>query len=89
MHGYIRQFRAFTEHDTRKRIGKIAAPTLVLVGREDMLLPVKMSEELVAGIPNAELVVLEGGGHSSLIEIADEFNLAVLDFLSKVENHRV
>lgn len=86
VHGHARQFAAATEHDTRERIGKITAPTLVLVGKEDMLLPVKMSEELAAGIPNAELVVLEGGGHGFLIEIADKFNLAVLEFLSKVEN---
>ncbi|MDR9458607.1 MAG: alpha/beta hydrolase [Dehalococcoidia bacterium] len=84
VHGYTRQFAACTEHDTRERIGKIIAPTLVLVGKEDMLLPVKMSEELAAGISNAELVVLEGGGHGFLIEIADKFNLAVLDFLAKL-----
>ena len=82
--GYARQFAACTEHDTRERIGKITAPTLVLVGKEDMLLPVKMSEELAAGIPNAELVVLEGGGHGFLIEITNKFNLAVLDFLAKL-----
>lgn len=86
VHGHARQFAAATEHDTRERIGKITAPTLVLVGKEDILLPVKMSEELAAGIPNAELVVLEGGGHLFSVEIADKFNLAVLEFLSKVEN---
>lgn len=82
--GYTRQFAACTEHDTREHIGNITAPTLVLVGKEDMLLPVKMSEELAAGIPNAELVVLEGGGHGFLIEIADRFNLTVMDFLAKL-----
>jgi len=86
VHGYARQFAAATEHNTRDRIGKITVPTLVLVGKEDILLPVKMSEELAAGIPNAELVVLEGGGHGFLAEIAGKFNQAVLDFLSKVEN---
>lgn len=73
------------EFDTRNRLGQITAPTLVLVGKEDILCPVKLSEELAAGIPNAELVVLEGGGHLFLIEISDKFNQAVLDFLAKVE----
>jgi len=41
-------------------------------------------EELVSGIPNARLVVLEGGGHGFNGEIADKFNKAVLDFLSHV-----
>ena len=50
-----------------------------------MLLPVKMSKELAAGIPNSELIVLEGGGHGFLVEIAERFNRAVMDFLAKVE----
>ena len=85
VHAYARQFDAATEHDTRDRIGKISAPTLVLVGKEDILLPIQMSEELAAGIPNAELVVLEGGGHGFLVEIAGKFNRAVLDFLENVK----
>jgi len=85
-HGLIRQVGACLEHDTKDRIGNITAPTLVLVGKEDILLPVRMSEELAAGIPGAELVVLEGAGHGALSEAADKFNLAVLEYLTKVEN---
>jgi 3-oxoadipate enol-lactonase len=84
MHAYARQFAAANEHDTRRRINQITAPTLVLVGREDILLPVEMSEELAAGIPNSELAVLEGGGHGFQVEIAGRFNQAVMDFLAKV-----
>jgi 3-oxoadipate enol-lactonase len=83
-HGFARQVEACVEHDTRGRLGRIAAPTLVLVGREDMLLPVKVSEELASGIPNAKLVVLDGGWHGFNGEIADKFNKAVMDFLSDV-----
>jgi 3-oxoadipate enol-lactonase len=76
------------KHDTWNRIGQITAPTLVLVGREDLfyfLSPVKLAEELTADIPNAELVVLEGGGHACAWEIPNKFNQAVLEFLAKVE----
>jgi 3-oxoadipate enol-lactonase len=83
-HGFARQVDACFAHDTRGRLGRIAAPTMVLVGREDVLLPVRLSEELASGIPNARLVVLEGGGHGFNGEIADKFNKAVLDFLSHV-----
>ena len=79
-----RQGDAAAQHDTRDRLGQITAPTLVLVGKEDIVLPVKLSEELAEGIPNAELVVLEGGGHGFNFEIPDKFNQAVLDFLVKV-----
>jgi len=84
-YAFARQLAACGEHDTQDRVGQITAPTLVLVGREDILVPVKLSEELAAGIPNAELVVLEGGGHAFSLEIPDKFNQAVLDFLAKVE----
>jgi pimeloyl-ACP methyl ester carboxylesterase len=73
------------EFDNMDRISQITAPTLVLVGNEDILLPVKLSEELVARIPNAELVILDGGGHGFSLEIPDKFNKAVLEFLAKVD----
>ncbi len=85
-HGLIRQVGACLEHNAKDRIGSITAPTLVLAGNEDILVPVRMSEELAAGIPGAELVVLEGAGHGVYYEAADKFNLAILEFLSKVEN---
>ncbi|MDY6916888.1 MAG: alpha/beta fold hydrolase [Chloroflexota bacterium] len=83
VYAYARQFAAARQHDARERLGRIAAPTLVLVGRQDILLPVRLSEELAAGIPGAELVVLEGGGHGFLVEVADDFNRAVLEFLDR------
>jgi len=86
-HGLIRQVGACLEHNTKDRIGNITAPTLVLTGKEDILAPVRMSEELAAGIAGAELAVLEGAGHGLYYEVADKFNRAVLEFLSKVETH--
>ena len=83
-HGFARQTAACVEHDTRGRLSQIGAPTLVLVGQDDTLLPVRVSEELASGIPNARLVVLEGGGHAFSGEIADKFNQAVLNFLSNI-----
>lgn len=79
-----RQTEASAGQDTRARLKHIAAPTLVLVGKEDIMLPVKHSEELAALIPGARLVVLDGGAHGFSIEIADKFNRAVLEFLGQV-----
>ena len=70
------------EHDTRDRLGAISAPTLVLVGAEDILTPVDESVELARGIPGARLKVLPRGGHNFAAEYAPEFNRAVLDFLT-------
>ena len=75
------QVTAGRTHDTRDRLSRITAPTLVLVGREDLVLPVELSEKLAAGIPNAELKILESGGHLVCYEYTTKFNQAVLDFL--------
>jgi pimeloyl-ACP methyl ester carboxylesterase len=79
-----RQTEASTAQDTRAQLKQIVAPTLVLAGKEDIMLPVRHSEELAALIPGARLVVLEGGAHGFSIEIADKFNRAVLEFLGQI-----
>jgi pimeloyl-ACP methyl ester carboxylesterase len=69
-------------HDTWARLPQIQAPTLVLTGKEDVLVPPENSKILADRIPNARLQVIEGGGHQFLVERPDEFNRAVLDFLA-------
>lgn len=83
-HILARQMTACVEHDARDRIGQIAAPTLVIAGKEDPFVPFSLSEELAAGIPNARLRVLDGGGHGFTASIADRFNRAVLEFLAQL-----
>jgi 3-oxoadipate enol-lactonase len=67
---------------TRDRLGQITAPALVIAGKQDILMPVKMSEEIAAGINNARLVVLDGAAHGIVMENWREFNQVVLDFLA-------
>lgn len=84
-YAYRRLSVASLQHDTRTRLKRITAPTLVLVGKEDILLPVKVSEELAALVPRARLVALEGGAHAMWVETPDKFNQAVLHFLAENE----
>jgi 3-oxoadipate enol-lactonase len=83
-HILARQMTACIEHDARDRISRIAAPTLVLAGKEDPFVPFSLSEELAASIPNARLEVLDGGGHGFSGATAEKFNRAVLEFLREV-----
>ncbi|WP_442994326.1 alpha/beta fold hydrolase [Scytonema sp. PRP1] len=62
-------------------------PTLIVVGKQDILTPVKLSEQLAQGIPNAELVVLDCGGHGFLVESADVVATVMLNFLRKHNLH--
>ncbi|MBH8553397.1 alpha/beta hydrolase [Nostocaceae cyanobacterium CENA357] len=76
--------RAIIGFDTSDRLKYINCPTLVLVGKQDILTPVKFSQELAQGIPNAELVVLERGGHGFLIESPEAVASAMLYALSQI-----
>ncbi len=80
----IRQFEAVQKHDSWEDLPKIKAPTLVLTGSEDVLVPPENSRLLAARIPRARLEIIEGGGHQFLVERADAFNQTVLDFLSSL-----
>ena len=58
-YAFAPQFEGWLEFDTLGRLGQIAAPTLVTVGKQDLLPPVELSQEIAAGILNAELIMLE------------------------------
>lgn len=67
--------------DVSMRLGEIAAPTLVIWGRNDRFVPMDTGLRLVAGIPNSELHVFNNCGHWVQWEHAERFNHLVADFL--------
>lgn len=70
--------------DRRPDLPGMAMPALVIAGAEDHLTPVSCSETLVAGLPDAELVVIPGSGHLTALERPDAFVEAVRDFLARL-----
>jgi len=67
--------------DVGARLGEIAAPTLIIWGRDDRFVPMDVGLRLVWGLPNAELHIFNRCGHWAQWEHADKFNRMVLDFL--------
>ena len=68
-----------------RRLGELSAitvPALVVQATNDHIFPPEHGEEMAAEMPNAELVVLEGG-HTINNEQPDEFNRVALEFLSR------
>lgn len=86
-HAFVSQVRAILEVDesVADRLGEITAPTLVLVGNQDILTPRGDSEEIADRLPNAELVVISGAAHGFMVEHASTFNSVLLEFLERVE----
>ena len=79
-----RQWMAGAAHDAAGRASQIRAPTLVLHGDEDRVVPAENASATVERISNARLQVFQGGGHLFFIEQAARFNRAVLRFLDKL-----
>lgn len=59
-------------------------PVLVIVGEEDRLTPPDAARRMVAAIPEAELVVVEGAGHVPPVERPATVNEALQRFLDRV-----
>jgi pimeloyl-ACP methyl ester carboxylesterase len=66
------QVLAIARHHTLDRLTRIRAPTLVLTGSADKLVPPANSEVLARAIPGARLVMLEGAGHVFPLEREEE-----------------
>jgi pimeloyl-ACP methyl ester carboxylesterase len=81
--GFDRQGDAITAHDTLARLPEITCPTLISVGEEDQLAPVRFSREIAGAMPHAEFHTVPQAGHVLFWEKPAEFNALSLDFLDK------
>jgi pimeloyl-ACP methyl ester carboxylesterase len=58
---YRAQLRAAAGHDCFRRLGALAAPTLVVHGTEDRMIPVRNAELIAGAVPGARLQTVEAG----------------------------
>ena len=68
-------------NDVKNHIGDIKAPTLILWGAEDHLIPVVAAHEFQADIPGSQLVIYPATGHIPQEEVADRSAKDVRTFL--------
>lgn len=60
----------------------IQAPTLIITGEKDELIPPSESAAMHESIPGSELVVIPGAGHLTNLEAPEQFNSALRRFLT-------
>lgn len=64
------------------RLATITAPTLVLWGLQDRILPVAHAQVAIKGLPRTRLHIFDLCGHWPQFEHSEEFNTLVSEFLA-------
>ena len=67
-----------------KRIYRLAAPTLIVLGESDRLIPPVYAEHWQASIPGSELVTIGEAGHMAPLEQPDQVAAAIEKHLGSV-----
>ena len=79
--------------DTVPLLSEIQAPTLIMIGDQDVLTPLEMGPSGAGAkvmqelIPNSKLAVLEGCGHINLFERPEQSARVITEFLQNVVAH--
>jgi 3-oxoadipate enol-lactonase len=79
--GYIAQLQAVLAWEGHSRIDRITAPTLVIHGKSDALVPPANGKLIAGRIPGAKLVLLDHASHLFLTDQTEAANKEILDFL--------
>jgi pimeloyl-ACP methyl ester carboxylesterase len=68
-------------------LSQVRVPTLIICGESDEAF-LEPSRRIHRAIPNSELVVIAGAGHTPTLEKPVEFNEALLSFLARIDSQR-
>jgi pimeloyl-ACP methyl ester carboxylesterase len=68
-----------------ERIEEIAAPTLLIWGRNDVVTPPEAADQFMGTLPDARIAWLDECGHAPMMEKPDEFARAVLGFTDELD----
>ncbi len=78
--GFVAAAAALTGYDLLGRLGRIRVPTLVVWGRDDLIVPAADAAGFIERIPGAELVVFDDCGHVPMAERPTRFNRLLTRF---------
>ncbi|MCB1541438.1 MAG: alpha/beta fold hydrolase [Rhodoblastus sp.] len=85
LHAADLQFQALIDFDCSSDLSEIRAPTLVLTGDLDQLVPPRNSKVLAELIPRSRLVVVPGCGHRVMWEASEQTAATICDFFENTE----
>ncbi len=70
-----------------EELNQIKIPTCLIWGKNDTITPPFVGEEFHKLIPNSELYFIDKCGHAPMMEVPDEFNKILGDFLKKYQGN--
>ena len=70
--------------DSQPTLATIKVPTLIIVGVEDTIYPIKMAQAMQKAIPNAKVAMIPGAAHASAMEKPDQVNQAIMGWAQQV-----
>jgi pimeloyl-ACP methyl ester carboxylesterase len=79
---YLRTLRALNDHDGSRALAGVDAPTLVVTGSRDLILPPRAARHLASRLPRAELYVVADATHYAPAEFPDLVNARIDRFLT-------
>lgn len=80
---WAKQCDACLRHDTHDRLPEVRQRALVLCGQQDQLTPLPFHRTLATALADAHLVTIPTAAHLVMVETAERFNEAVLQFLAE------
>jgi 3-oxoadipate enol-lactonase len=84
--GYLAQLQGIMAWEAYSRLPQIAAPTLVIHGESDRLVPPENGRRIAARIPNARLIMIPRASHIFPTDQKEAAHRAMLDFLAAHAN---
>jgi len=70
--------------DSVATLPEINVPALILTGDKDQIIPLTKADEMLAGLPNATLAIVEDAGHMPMLERPDATTAAIRRYLATV-----
>lgn len=77
----LSRVEAVLAFDRTADLHRIRVPTMVLCAEDDLLTPLRYSQQLAAAIAGARLVTMEKGGHAASQTMPEEFNRIVTNYV--------
>lgn len=82
-HLFFHLLKLMHDHDIINHLESITAPTLVIGGDKDKIIPNYLQQILTKYLPNSKLYIVKDGSHVPQADFPDLINLRILQFMNK------